>query len=162
MKQDHRVIYTESTRITPTQIILSELLAVFKAVSDLLTGKIVRLLPGSEIDLFIDNKAVLSLVSKVRASYFKELESAFLTSDSRLLDSLNGFLFSALLLFSVARSRFFVRANYIRSADNPADRFSRTVLETNHSQESFFPGHDQGFSTDSSGLHGSPIASSWL
>ena len=137
MKQDQRVIYQESTLITPTQIILSELLAVFKAVSDLLTGKIVRLLPGSEIDLFIDNTAVLSLVSKGRASYFKQLESAFLSSDSRLLDSLNGFLFSALLLFSVARTRFFVRASYIRSADNPADRLSRTNPETNLSNELF-------------------------
>ena len=94
IQQDKVTIREESLRICSTQIILAELFAVFKGVSDLLTGKSVVIFPSTEIELFIDNKAVLSLVSNGRANYIKELESLlYPTENSELSDSLHGFLF---------------------------------------------------------------------
>ena len=94
LQQNKVTIREESLHICSTQINQAELFEVFKGISDLLTGKSVAVFSGTEIELFIDNKAVLSLVSNGRANYIKELESLlYPTENSELSDSLHGFLF---------------------------------------------------------------------
>ena len=91
--QQNKVAIREES-FCSTQIILGEMFAVLKGVSDLLTGKGVAILSDTEIELFIDNNAVLSLVSKGKGNYFKELESLlYPTENYELSDSFHGFLF---------------------------------------------------------------------
>ena len=140
IQQNHETIREESLRICSTQIILAELFAVFKGVSDLLTGKSIAIFLGSEIELFIDKKAVLSFVSKGRANYFKELESLlYPTENSELGDFLTGFLFSSLLLFSVTRTRWFVRTTECPNVSWTTIQQTSRVSRGKKACQSFFP-----------------------
>ena len=134
LQQNKVTIREESLHICSTQINQAELFEVFKGISDLLTGKSVAVFSGTEIELFIDNKAVLSLVSKGRTNFFKELESMmYRTENSEFSDSLRGFLFSSLLFFSVARTRWFVRAilnqRTIRLTVSPGNKFTGSTIQ---------------------------------